>query len=56
MDYVVIIGKSKNGCYEGQLQEFPEVISRGKTIGELNSNMPDALNLLLDAHFKQTLI
>ncbi|MGD9931969.1 MAG: type II toxin-antitoxin system HicB family antitoxin [Mangrovibacterium sp.] len=55
MEYSVIIEKSEDGYYVGQLQELPEVIAQGKTLEELNSNLLDALNLVLEYHREQTL-
>jgi predicted RNase H-like HicB family nuclease len=43
-----IIEKSEDGWYVGQLEEMPEVLSQGKTVKELISNLKDALNLILD--------
>lgn len=43
-----IIEKSEDGWYIGQLQEMPEVLSQGKTVKELISNLKDALNLILE--------
>jgi predicted RNase H-like HicB family nuclease len=43
-----IIEKSEDGWYIGQLEELPEVLSQGKTVKELLSNLKDALNLILE--------
>jgi predicted RNase H-like HicB family nuclease len=43
-----IIEKSDDGWYVGQLEEMPEVLSQGKTVKELLSNLKDALNLILE--------
>ena len=56
MAFQVIIEISKDGYNVEHLKEITEIIAQGKKIGELNSNLPDALKLLLDNHFKQTLI
>lgn len=42
------IEKSEDGWYVGQLEEIPEVISQGRTIEELNTNLNDALNLVFE--------
>jgi len=34
-----IIEKSIDGWYVGQIEEFPEVISQGKTLEELKGNL-----------------
>ena len=43
--YTAIIQKIPEGGYIGQLQEFPEVLSQGKTVDELIKNLIDALCL-----------
>lgn len=43
-----IIEKSEDGWYVGQFEEIPEVLSQGKTVKELISNLRDALNLILE--------
>jgi predicted RNase H-like HicB family nuclease len=55
MDYSVIIEKSEDGYYVGQVQELPEVIAQGKTMEELNANLMDAINLILEYYREQTL-
>ena len=52
MKLTALIEKSNDGWFVGQLEELPEVLSQGKTIGELKSNLLDALNLLLDSNRK----
>jgi len=39
-----IIEKSTDGWYVGQIEEYPEVLSQGKTMEELESNLISALN------------
>jgi predicted RNase H-like HicB family nuclease len=39
-----IIEKSTDGWYIGQIEEYPEVLSRGKTIDELKDNLVSALS------------
>ncbi len=43
-----IIEKSPDGWYVGQIEEFPEAVSQGKTIKELQENLIDALILLME--------
>lgn len=50
-----IIEKSSNGWYVGQLLEYPEVLSQGKTIDELKANLIDALNLILEVNRNETI-
>lgn len=53
IDFKAIIEKSEDGWYVGQLEEFPEVISQGKTIEELKNNLQDALELII-SHQRET--
>lgn len=48
MELTLIIQKGENGYYVGQLQEYPAVMSQGKTIDELKENVLDALKLYLE--------
>jgi len=50
MKLTALIEKSDDGWFVGQLEEFPEVLSQGKTIEELKFNLKDALQLLLDSN------
>jgi len=50
MKLTALIEKSDDGWFVGQLEELPEVLSQGKTITELKSNLLEALNLLLDSN------
>ena len=45
-----LIEKSEDGWFVGQLEEFPEVLSQGKTLSEVKSNLLDALSVLVDAN------
>jgi predicted RNase H-like HicB family nuclease len=45
---VKIIKDKATGYLTGQLVEIPEVISEGKTMQELKSNIIDALKLVLE--------
>ncbi len=49
-----IIEKSPDGWYVGQLLEYPEVLSQGKTIDELKINLIDALDLILEINREET--
>jgi predicted RNase H-like HicB family nuclease len=53
--FTAIIEKDDDGWYVGQLEEMPEVLSQGKTVKELISNLKDALNLILEDR-KETII
>jgi len=48
------IEKSSDGWYVGQLEEFPEVISQGRTIDELEQNLRDALSLTIEVQRNKT--
>lgn len=48
MELTLIIQKGENNYYVGQLQEYPAVLSQGKTIEELKTNIADALKLYLE--------
>lgn len=50
-----IIEKDPLGWYVGQLEEFLEVISQGKTIEELKSNLKSALDDLIEIQREDTL-
>lgn len=53
--FTVIIEKSDDGWYVGQIEEMPEAISQGKTIDELMDNIADALSLVLEVRREETL-
>ena len=55
IDFTAIIEKSDDGWYVGQLEEFPEVISQGKTVQELKMNLQDALDLVISNARETTL-
>ncbi len=55
LSITAIIEKDPEGWYVGQLEEFPEVISQGKTIEELNTNLISALNDLIEIQRESTL-
>lgn len=48
MQLTILVEKGGDGWFVGQLQEFPQVASQGKTISELKDNLKDALKLFLD--------
>lgn len=43
LSITAIIEKSTDGWYIGQIEEYPEVLSQGKTIDELKDNLVSAL-------------
>ncbi|MGB0376601.1 MAG: type II toxin-antitoxin system HicB family antitoxin [Flavobacteriaceae bacterium] len=47
MTFTALIEKSDDGWYVGQLEELPEVLSQGKDVEELKSNLLDALSVFL---------
>lgn len=44
----ILVEKGEDGWLVGQIEEYPAVISQGKTITELKENLTDALKLYLD--------
>ncbi|MEI6276408.1 MAG: type II toxin-antitoxin system HicB family antitoxin [Prolixibacteraceae bacterium] len=54
ISFTAIIEESLDGWFVGQIDEYPEVISQGKTIEELNENLVGALNLVMKAHKETT--
>ena len=55
MKMTAIIEKSNDGWFVGQLEEFPEVLSQGRTVPELKDNLLDALHLLIEANRQNTM-
>lgn len=49
-----MIEKGENGYYVGQLMEYPEVLSQGKTLKELMDNLFDALKLIMEVNRAET--
>ena len=47
MELTMMVEEGENGYFVGQLVEYPSALSQGKTIEELESNLQDALELLL---------
>ena len=43
-----------DGWFVGQIEEFPEVISQGKTIEELKDNLIDALKFEMEMRREKT--
>ena len=52
--FTAIIEKGENGWYVGQLLEYPDVISQGKSIKELQVNLLDALKLIMEVNREET--
>jgi predicted RNase H-like HicB family nuclease len=50
MKFTIIIEKSEDGWYVGQLEEVPAAISQGKTIEECKANVLDALLEIFDTN------
>jgi predicted RNase H-like HicB family nuclease len=48
MKLTAIIEPGENGWMIGQIEEIPAVISQGKSVEELKSNLLDALRLYLE--------
>jgi len=48
MNLTIFVEKGEDGFYVGQIQEYPPVMSQGKTLDELKENLKDALTLYLD--------
>lgn len=42
-----LVEKSEDGWFVGQMEEFPEVLSQGKTVSEVKTNLLDALNVFV---------
>ena len=53
MDLTILVEKGENGFYVGQIQEYPPVMSQGKTLDELKENLKDALTLYLEVQKEQ---
>ena len=49
-----IIEESSDGWFVGQIEEFPEVISQGKSIDELKENLMDALKFEMEMRREKT--
>ncbi|MBW8331990.1 MAG: type II toxin-antitoxin system HicB family antitoxin [Prolixibacteraceae bacterium] len=53
MDLTILVEKGEDGFYIGQIQEYPPVMSQGKTLDELKENLKDALTLFLEVQKEQ---
>jgi predicted RNase H-like HicB family nuclease len=53
MNLTMLVEKGENGFFVGQLQEYPPVMSQGKTIEELKENLKDALTIFLEVQKEQ---
>jgi predicted RNase H-like HicB family nuclease len=53
MDLTILVEKGEDGFYVGQIQEYPPVMSQGKTLDELKENLKDALSLFLEVQKEQ---
>ncbi len=47
-DLTIIVQQDENGWFVGQIEEFPSAISQGQTFEELQTNLIEALALLLE--------
>ncbi|MDE0470745.1 MAG: type II toxin-antitoxin system HicB family antitoxin [Ekhidna sp.] len=56
MKLTALIEKSDDGWFVGQLEELPEVLSQGRTVEELKSNLLEAFHLLLDSNRKSIVL
>jgi predicted RNase H-like HicB family nuclease len=54
LSLTAIIEKSTDGWYVGQIEEFPEAVSQGKSIDELKENLFDALRLIMETRKEKT--
>ena len=54
MKLTAIIEKSPDGCYVGQIQEFPAAVSQGKTIKVWKIDLLDALKVLMETNRQET--
>jgi predicted RNase H-like HicB family nuclease len=53
MNLTILVEKGEDGFYVGQIQEYPPVMSQGKTLDELKENLKDALSLFLEVQKEQ---
>ncbi|MCX6224220.1 MAG: type II toxin-antitoxin system HicB family antitoxin [Bacteroidia bacterium] len=54
MELTMMVENGENGYFVGQIVEYPAALSQGKTIEELESNLKDALKLLLQVQKEQS--
>jgi predicted RNase H-like HicB family nuclease len=50
MKFTVLIEKSTDGWYVGQIEEVPAALSQGRTIEECKANVLDALIEVFDSN------
>ena len=48
MEYTAIIKEIEDGWYMGQCEQVPGAITQGKTIGEVEENLKEAIALILE--------
>ncbi len=53
LELTIMVEKGENGYYVGQIVEYPAALSQGLTMEELESNLKDALKLLLQVQKEQ---
>ena len=53
LELTIMVEKGENGYYVGQIVEYPAALSQGLTMEELESNLKDALKLLLQVQNEQ---
>ena len=53
LELTMMVEEGENGYLVGQIVEYPAALSQGKTIEELESNLKDALRLLLQVQNAQ---
>ncbi len=49
MKLTAIIERGENGWFVGQIEELPAVLSQGKSIDELKTNLLDAMYLYFES-------
>jgi predicted RNase H-like HicB family nuclease len=54
MKFTILIEKSIDGWFVGQVEEVPSAIAQGKTIDECKVNVMDALHEIFEANREQT--
>ncbi|MDR3309545.1 MAG: type II toxin-antitoxin system HicB family antitoxin [Tannerella sp.] len=55
MEYTALIEQGKNGWYVSQCAQIPAAISQGRTVGEAEENLKDAILLLLECEQEETM-
>jgi predicted RNase H-like HicB family nuclease len=54
MEYTAIIEKGNNGWYVGQCAQIPAAITQGKTIEEVETNLKEAIELILECEKEES--